>query len=461
MAIKEQIAKATWDNYKNDFFKYIERKAKEGAKRYSLIGKLRDTWMKVDWGYAAKEYQSYIREFHSEFYVFGMGEKKIDELSTNVFLLDTPEFKRYDPSEQAEKINGLKLVFQDKRGEKLFIWGEPGAGKTTFLKQIVNYTIEKTNLIPLFVNIAEWATLGNISHDGLLQYFAEQFARCGFEDATTFIEYIIEEGNSILLFDGLDEIPKEKKNVLISLLEQNKNIKSKIVVTCRVDAIQNHLSGFWEVQIARWDAKRINDFIEKVFLDKVLQKKFIADLEDESKKSLQDFKKNPLLLSLLCSFYKPEKGFPENRGEIYYEATRHLLQGRDHRKGIVREPILDKLTLEQKESLYAYLAYVSFSKEQLYFTQQELEQQISKILKMLLGKEEPNDIDSSVILPKLISQHGILSRRSYRSYAFAHLTFQEYYTAKYIIEKGIFDELAKHMSDRRWREVFLLISNQI
>lgn len=461
MTINEQIAKATWDNYKSDFFKYLERKAKEGAKRYSLIGKLRDTWMRVDWAYAAKGYQSYIQEFHSQFHVFGMGDKKLDEHSTNVFLLDTPEFKRYDSSEQAEKINGLKLVFQDKRGEKLFIWGEPGAGKTTFLKQIVNYAVEKTSFVPMFVNIAEWAMLGTISQDGLLQYFAEQFTRCGFEDSTTFVEYLIEEGNAILLFDGLDEISKEKRNTLIALLEQNKKSKSRIIVSCRVDAIQSHLSGYWDVQVAKWDERRISDFIEKSFPNKQLRQKFIEELSVEDNLSLQDFRKNPLLLSLLCSFYKPEKGFPANRGEIYYEAIYHLLLERDQGKRVSRDPILDDLSLSHKLSLYSHLAYESFCKGLLYFTQQELEYQIFRILGNILDKDDSKNLDSSLILPKLISQHGILSRRSYRSYAFSHLTFQEYFTAKYIVDKGLFGELAKHQNDRRWREVFLLTANQV
>ena len=57
-------------------------------------------------------------------------------------------------------------------------------------------------------------------------------------------------------------------------------------------------------------------------------------------------------------------------------------------------------------------------------------------LASILGKESSLEIDSSLILPKLISQHGILSRRGHRTYAFSHLTFQEYYTAKHIVENN-------------------------
>jgi ABC-type cobalamin/Fe3+-siderophores transport system ATPase subunit len=454
--------KATWDNYKAPFFKWLERKAKEGAKRYSLVGKLRDAWMKVDWGYAAQEYLKYIYEFHSQFHVFGMGEQKLDELSTNVFLHDKPEFRRYDTTERAEKITGLKIVFQDKRGEKLFVWGEPGAGKTTFLKQISTYAIEKTVYIPLFVNLAEWVASDAITYDGLLEHLAKQFERCGFEDSIIFVEYIIEEGNGILLLDGLDEISPERRNILLTILEQCRDSKSKFIVTCRVGAIQTHVTGYWEVQVAGWDYWRINDFIKRRFPEKNLQRKFIEELNTAERRSLQGLTKNPLLLSLICSFYNPEKGFPANRGEIYFEATRHLLQERDQDKRIDREPILAELTLAQKEAFYANLAFVSFSKEQLYFTQQELEQDISRILRSIFEEENPKNTDSGLILPKLISQHGILSRRSHRTYAFSHLTFQEYYTARYIadnVNRGLLKNLSTQVNDSRWREVFLLTAS--
>jgi predicted NACHT family NTPase len=81
--------------------------------------------------------------------------------------------------------------------------------------------------------------------------------------------------------------------------------------------------------------------------------------------------------------------------------------------------------------------------------------------KNILGNDAKHPIDGSLILPKLVSQHGILARRSQRTYAFSHLTFQEYYTSKYIIDNGLTDELISHMSDSRWHEVFLLAANHL
>jgi hypothetical protein len=54
-------------------------------------------------------------------------------------------------------------------------------------------------------------------------------------------------------------------------------------------------------------------------------------------------------------------------------------------------------------------------------------------------------------------EQGILVERSRDTYSFSHLTFQEYLTAKFIVDNQKVDQLVRdHLTDQRWREVFLL-----
>ena len=108
-------------------------------------------------------------------------------------------------------------------------------------------------------------------------------------------------------------------------------------------------TGIRELEVAKWDARKISDFMEKKISQRSVCDKFIKELNDKDKKSLQDFKANPsTFVPVMFFLYKPEKGFPTNRGKIYFEATRHLLSERDRDKRISREPVLDGLTLTQK-----------------------------------------------------------------------------------------------------------------
>ena len=131
--------KATWDNYKSSFFKWLERKAKEGAKRYGLLGKMRDVWMKVDWGLCIhKNILNHFTNFTVNSMFLAWRSKILMNflqmyllLRYNLNLGDLRIFPR-----NKEKINGMKLVFQYKRGEKLFRMGRTRCRK--------NY-VSKTN----------------------------------------------------------------------------------------------------------------------------------------------------------------------------------------------------------------------------------------------------------------------------------------------------------------------------
>jgi predicted NACHT family NTPase len=66
------------------------------------------------------------------------------------------------------------------------------------------------------------------------------------------------------------------------------------------------------------------------------------------------------------------------------------------------------------------------------------------------------------------SQHGLLVERARGIYSFSHLTFQEYLTARnfvassdpQVLDKNL-TKLVSHMTESRWREVFLLAAGML
>ncbi|MEC4887781.1 MAG: signal transduction protein, partial [Scytonema sp. PMC 1070.18] len=71
------------------------------------------------------------------------------------------------------------------------------------------------------------------------------------------------------------------------------------------------------------------------------------------------------------------------------------------------------------------------------------------------------ELDSEAVLKSIEAQHGLLVARATGIYSFSHLTFQEYFTAREIKEKSAWGSLVDHITEKRWREVFLLTSGMM
>lgn len=108
--------------------------------------------------------------------------------------------------------------------------------------------------------------------------------------------------------------------------------------------------------------------------------------------------------------------------------------------------------------LLSKIAYQGFIADQLFFSQQELIDHIKGFLADTVDK--PKYLDGKAVLDAIASQQGILVERSEDIFSFSHLTLQEYLTAHYISQDypEIKKLVAEHLTDERWREVFLLVA---
>ncbi|MEO1377167.1 MAG: hypothetical protein AAFW70_23335 [Cyanobacteria bacterium J06635_10] len=64
--------------------------------------------------------------------------------------------------------------------------------------------------------------------------------------------------------------------------------------------------------------------------------------------------------------------------------------------------------------------------------------------------------DSQVVIKSIESQHGLIVERAQRIYSFSHLTFQEYFAAKWFVNSPHWEVLVSHITSKEWREVFFL-----
>jgi predicted NACHT family NTPase len=363
-----------------------------------------------------------------------------------------------------EPITALEAV---ERHDKLMILGKPGAGKTTFLKWLAVQCNEgkfHQNRVPFFITLKKFAeTEGK---PNLLVFIAKQLNNeYAIDKADVVAAKILRAGRAIFLLDGLDEVQAQDRDRVLNIIQDASVSEifshNQFVMTCRIAAEEYAFDQFAEVEVADFNDEQIAHFVEKWFPpeDPIKAIEFIQQLK--ANRRLQELATNPLLLTLLCLSFESTNRFPDNRSKLYQEGSRLLLKTWDKNRGIRREEVCQQLSIQQKEDLLSQVAYKAFERSKYFFEQEFVEDRIQEYIRNLPNasiEQAALQIDSEEVLKSIEAQHGLLVKQAMQIYSFSHLTFQEYFTARWFKKKadGDFGALISHVTDKQWREVFLL-----
>ena len=284
------------------------------------------------------------------------------------------------------------------------------------------------------------------------------------------MQQILSAGGALILLDGLDEVRDTDNSwVLRQIREFSQQFsQNQFVITCRIAAREYTFEQFTEVEIADFDDEQIADFSGKWFRSKndlIKAERFLQKLREDA--PILELATNPLLLTLLCLVFEDSGSFPINRAELYQTGVDVLLKKWDVKRNIEREQVYKRLSLKRKEDLLSQIARTTFEAGNYFFKQREVERYITQYIQNLPDAStdlEVLELDSVAVLKSIEAQHGLFVERARGIYSFSHLTFHEYFTARKIMtscnpdaaDDATLQGLVSHLSEKRWREVFLL-----
>ncbi|MEU1298948.1 NACHT domain-containing protein [Streptomyces shenzhenensis] len=370
---------------------------------------------------------------------------------------------------------GMRAEGAIARYKRLLLRGDAGSGKTTLLHWLAVNSSRRT----LPSEIAEWnmlvpfvLPLRRFAESSLPtpnNFFPEVGTHLADEMPDRWVTRLLSSGRALVLVDGVDELPSDRRETVRSWLRQLVKTypESYYLVTSRPAAAeadwlaqdgfavldmlpmtQGDVSNF----IEHWhDAARasVSDSSEVPQLD--LQQADLIRSVRESRQ-LRRLASNPLLCALLCTLNRDRNSqLPKDRMELYRAALDMLLLRRDRERRI-NYPEPTQLGDAQKKSILGDFAYWLMRNGLSDSPESQAIKQISISLQSMVNV----DATAEAVYDYLLVRSGCLRRPVENRVDFVHRTFQEYLAAARIVEVDDLKGLLSHAHLDQWHEVVVM-----
>ncbi|XP_073230751.1 uncharacterized protein [Porites lutea] len=395
-------------------------------------------------------------------------ELPLDDVYTRLKIVSR---RKADFRVDDNEVNVFDIFTALDKGEDVMtlVEGSPGIGKTTFcLKLAYDWAHGK---IPADCSFPKFELMLLLKcrdiHNDIMESISEQLLPEDVEEKTkerlfNFVKDIHNQERTLIILDGLDELPKDSERYVDKLLQRRILSFCYVLATSRqergIDVRKKY--GFdILLEIKGFTESDAFDYIRKHFknvgpLHSSKGESLIKEIEENS--LLHALRNNPLNLLLLCVIYEDYEGnLPSSRSELYQVIVLCLLRRHCAKHNLEVPEENSALEKQYEETILALgeLAWMCLLSDRYCFRESELaalERRYKGLVCRhvgLLYKEES--------LRRLKPQH---------EYYFLHKTFQEYLAAAFIAHKlrgnqlSLFERLSFHELVKKYREVFLFVS---
>ncbi|MCB0205847.1 MAG: SUMF1/EgtB/PvdO family nonheme iron enzyme, partial [Anaerolineae bacterium] len=380
------------------------------------------------------------------------------------------------------------------KNEGLIVLGDPGAGKTTFLKvlalQLALGRGERLGIgerLPLLASLADYA--GALSGDPDLRldrFIAGAYKASGLDlPMDEMVGDALAHGRALLLLDGLDEVRQAglRHRVVERVMDfctGQQRRGNKFVLTSRIVGYRavrpTRQDGLAECTLVDFDDQEIEAFVSRwtATLERQAQgdtaisaadaRRERQDLLDTVQRNpaVRRLAANPLLLTMLAMMKRQGVALPERRVQLYHQAVETLISSWNRARGMGRQAPSRELDPVATIGVLAPLALWIHQESPGVglVTEWALRQKLEEIYRGQGAADPP--AAAGQFLRDIPAETGLLLARGEGQYGFIHLTFEEYLAAVGIAALGQVDLrpvtgfLSQHVGDPVWREASLL-----
>ena len=392
-----------------------------------------------------------------------------------------------------ERLSASRPVLDLLRGQGgLILLGDPGAGKTTFLKYLALGLAtgqgERLDLgvhLPVLAPLSAYANALATRDVSLNRFIAAYYGDLGVDlPIGPMLDEALAQGGALVLLDGLDEVQDPAQRGLVAervvdFYAFHRRAGNKFVLTSRVvgyrEVRPTTVEGLVECTLVDFEDAEIETFVTRwtATLERAAhgdtdvaareaareERELLAAIRDNP--GVRRLAANPLLLTILALMKRQDVTLPERRVELYDQYVRTLLSSWNRARGLGRPPARDLDVVETVRILAPLALWMHETSPGAGLVKRgELQRELVEIYRQR-GEAEPERAGRRFLAD--VREHAsLLLERGAGQYGFIHLTFEEYLAAVGVARLGqrdiapVVDLLAEHIDSAAWREVTLL-----
>lgn len=347
---------------------------------------------------------------------------------------------------------GNKLCSQESffesllQHKKIVVSATAGSGKSCLLKSMfISVIRDKSNLLPLFLELRKVNETNNSIFETLridIAIYDKKFNKDN-------LNYLLDREGTIIFLDGFDEVNHDLKDKFTKEINELADKYPNLIILVSSRPEYNLFSDWSLYNVARIQPLILSQAIEvikKIDYDEDVKERFTLALGNTLFDKQEGFSSNPLLLTIMLVTYEQFGSIPDRVYIFYDHAYQALFNKHDvSKQGFLRKSSTN-LDMYELRDIFALFSLFTYSKQMFEMTEKE----IHTFLKKCLVHSKSEVIDKDLKL-ELLNNVPLLMRDGL-NYCFTHRSFQEYFTAYYIVNHAVKEQVFERVCGRYYSD---------
>ena len=313
-----------------------------------------------------------------------------------------------------------------KKYNKILITDTAGMGKSTLAKRLFLDVIENGHGIPVFIELRRLTKDRPILDDihNQINSLTKVFDR-------KLLLQFIQTGGFVFFLDGYDEIPLERRKEVTSDIQSfiSKADNNVFFMTSRPERVLSSFGNFQVFSIHPLQKKEAYQLLRNYDDRGDVSNSLVEELKTGRHEAINEFLKNPLLVSLLFAAYNHKKDIPIEKHIFYRNVYDAYFDEFDLTKDGYKREKKSELNTVNFNRILRYIGFFSFKSQRIEFDKEEL------LLIIKNAKESCSDLtfDESAFLDDLLVAVPLFCEDGLY-YRWVHKSLQEYFAAQFIYQ---------------------------